>query len=347
VTNAKVLSDNYPPIVIDGTRFHYGREPNHGRYLVEHETDATNSKSFNRRADLMAFLVCLPASVDSRLAADTKRLRAVAEAKIATGTAQAFNTDLDGRAGPHAPQRLHSDSARMTEKLPEALKPSLAEAECIGSVSDRRLLVRVFARKGSDGFHYFAEPRKLAGTTYGGAKPVGHFAEANFSRLKELFDDAKRLIDDHRQSQRLQSGQRENQGPGFIERVVTDIKSKLPSGDPPFLDISDIARPIGGLGLPVKASRELYQDLARNKLAGFKEVFDAVHAQIKARGGLEKIVGESILLRPEVRMRIDRTGQNSLELKLMKPFEGQREELRQERADNQGKNQTREPKLTR
>lgn len=122
----KSLSDDYPSVIIGGTRYHYGRDPAHGYYLVENAAVAKDYWWFTEKEDLVAFLVNLPETADRgrirRLypdwrevtderriayrAEDRSRLRALAAAKIEAGTATRFDMDLDGRRGPHAPQRL-------------------------------------------------------------------------------------------------------------------------------------------------------------------------------------------------------------------------------------------------
>jgi hypothetical protein len=126
----KSLGDNHPSVIIDGTKYHYGREPVYGQYLVENANVAKDYWCFQTRKDLVAFLVNLPKSADpsfhvtlhpdwqevtheQRLvyfAEDLARLRVLAAAKLADGTARTFNMDLEGREGPHAPQRLEGAS---------------------------------------------------------------------------------------------------------------------------------------------------------------------------------------------------------------------------------------------
>src|SRR5262249_40444961 len=84
---------------------------------------------FDEKEDLQAFLINLPDSADNkgRIRAaypdwheatpeqrnayrkeDRAKQRAIAEEKIRAGTAQAFNMDLEGRHGPHAPQQIET-----------------------------------------------------------------------------------------------------------------------------------------------------------------------------------------------------------------------------------------------
>jgi hypothetical protein len=124
----KSLSDDYPSIIIFGTKYHYGRQPGYGEYLVENADPgcAKDYWCFKREDDLIAFLVNLPeTAVQERLMTlypdwkevtheqrviymeeDRARLRALAAAKMKAGTAQKFNMDLEGRHGPHTPQQL-------------------------------------------------------------------------------------------------------------------------------------------------------------------------------------------------------------------------------------------------
>jgi hypothetical protein len=58
------LTDEFPSVVINGTKYHYGREPDFGRYLVENAEYAKDYWSFSRKEDLLAFLINLPESAD-------------------------------------------------------------------------------------------------------------------------------------------------------------------------------------------------------------------------------------------------------------------------------------------
>ena len=63
----KSLSDAYPSVIINGSRYHYGREKTDGEYLVEHESIAKDYWDFKEKEDLQAFLINLPESADRNL----------------------------------------------------------------------------------------------------------------------------------------------------------------------------------------------------------------------------------------------------------------------------------------
>jgi hypothetical protein len=124
----KSLSDAYPSVIINGSKYHYGKSPESGEYLVEHESCPLDSLSYRERQDLEAFLVNLPESLDGNLRLrlhpdwravspeqreayaeqDKLLFRAWAAEKVRNGTAQAFNMDLEGEHGPHEPQRIEA-----------------------------------------------------------------------------------------------------------------------------------------------------------------------------------------------------------------------------------------------
>src|ERR1700684_3905021 len=113
----KSLSDRYPSVNINGSRYHYGREENYGEYLVEHENIAKDYWAFKEKEDLQAFLINLPESADRNLrlklhpnwrevtpeqrdayfAQDKQLFRSMAAEKLRNGTAQSFNMDLEGQ----------------------------------------------------------------------------------------------------------------------------------------------------------------------------------------------------------------------------------------------------------
>ena len=86
--------------------------------------------AFNEKEDLQAFLINLPESADRNrrlklhpdwhdvtpeqrtayFAQDDVLFRAMAAEKVRNGTAQSFNMDLQGKHGPHEPQRIESRS---------------------------------------------------------------------------------------------------------------------------------------------------------------------------------------------------------------------------------------------
>jgi hypothetical protein len=122
----KSLWDNFPSIIINNTKYHYGREPNYGQYLVENAQIAKDYWVFDEQQDLEAFLINLPESADRNLRLklhpdwrevtpeqreaymeeDKLMFRAMAREKIASGTAHSFIMDMDGEHGPYAPQQI-------------------------------------------------------------------------------------------------------------------------------------------------------------------------------------------------------------------------------------------------
>jgi hypothetical protein len=127
----KSLSDSYPSVIINGQKYHYGREPQYGQYLVENAHYAKDYWCFDEKEDLQAFLINLPESANNRgritaaypdwlevtpeqrsayLKADRAEQRVLADAKLKSGTAPSFNMDLEGERGPHEPQRIESRS---------------------------------------------------------------------------------------------------------------------------------------------------------------------------------------------------------------------------------------------
>jgi hypothetical protein len=124
----KSLDDRYPSVIIDRSRYHYGRDPKSGEYLVEHERIALDCREFKEKEDLQAFLINLPESADPHLRLklhpdwrnvspqqryayieeDKLLFRAAAAEKITTGTARSFNMDLEGKHGPHEPPPIES-----------------------------------------------------------------------------------------------------------------------------------------------------------------------------------------------------------------------------------------------
>ena len=124
----KSLDDRYPSVIINGSRYHYGREGTYGQYLVEHESYAKDCWAFKEKEDLQAFLINLPKSADRNLRlklhpdwreCDARAARRVfqqdrllfrdwAAESVRNGTAKYFNMDLEGEHGPHEPQRIES-----------------------------------------------------------------------------------------------------------------------------------------------------------------------------------------------------------------------------------------------
>jgi hypothetical protein len=126
----KSLSDAYPSVIINGSKYHYGRTPDYNEYLVENAHIAKDYWCFKEKEDLEAFLVNLPESADRYLRLklhpdwsdvtpeqrdayfeqDKLLFRAMAAEKVKNGTAQSFNMDLEGQNGPHEPQRIENQS---------------------------------------------------------------------------------------------------------------------------------------------------------------------------------------------------------------------------------------------
>ncbi|MFO0888299.1 MAG: hypothetical protein U0790_04030 [Isosphaeraceae bacterium] len=122
----KSLSDDWPSVIINNVRYHYGREREYGQHLVENAFVARDYWCFHEEVDLRAFLTNLPESADRGLRLrlhpdwgdvtperrdayferDKLLFRAWAEKKFEDGSAQQFDMDLEGRRGPHIPQRI-------------------------------------------------------------------------------------------------------------------------------------------------------------------------------------------------------------------------------------------------
>ena len=126
----KSLDDRWPSLIINGRKYHYGREPKYGQYLVENAAYAKDYWAFDEKKDLEAFLINLPESADNRgriraaypdwhdvtpqkrdtyLAEDRASQRALAESKLLNRTAPSYNMDLDGKHGPYKPQQVRND----------------------------------------------------------------------------------------------------------------------------------------------------------------------------------------------------------------------------------------------
>jgi hypothetical protein len=115
----KSLTDDFPSVLINGVRYHYGRELTYGQYLVENAEYAKDYWCFAAKEDLLAFLVNLPESADreaflasrpdwhevsheQRLAYMAERdakLRTLMEEKQQAGTAAYFNVLCLDQAG--------------------------------------------------------------------------------------------------------------------------------------------------------------------------------------------------------------------------------------------------------
>lgn len=154
----KSLSDQYPSVIINGRKYHYGREPEHGQYLVENASYAKDYWCFDEKQDLRAFLTNLPESADRGLRRrlhpdwgdvtpeqrnayfdqDKLLFRAWADEKVKNGTAQSFIMDLEGEHGPyHEPQRIEPRSAappldRLERQLADYKAAEAARARSAG-----------------------------------------------------------------------------------------------------------------------------------------------------------------------------------------------------------------------
>jgi hypothetical protein len=243
----KSLSDNFPSVIIGGTRYHYGRRPGSGEYLVENADYAKDYWCFKSEDDLVAFLVNLPESADrgrrlslhpdwhevtaaqrrAYIEEDDARLRAQAAAKREAGTAPTFNMDLDGRAGPHAPQRPDgaSTAAGRARDIADAYWAERVE------LRDHPASVRV------GGVQYFALPED--GTSpfrgHGGAEFLIKFGDGRLVRSTNVWqsgevpkacrgqlpdnaefvsrDEFRRLIAEKAALERTAGGRREGRGP--------------------------------------------------------------------------------------------------------------------------------------
>jgi hypothetical protein len=122
----KTLSDAYPSIIINGRKYHYGKDEVYGEFLVEHASYAKDYWSFNEEVDLRAFLTNLPESADRNLRRrlhpdwlevtpeqrdayfeqDKLLFRAWAEEKVRNGMAHSYDMDLEGKNGPHEAQNI-------------------------------------------------------------------------------------------------------------------------------------------------------------------------------------------------------------------------------------------------
>ena len=60
------LSDIFPSVIIGGEKYYYGKETIYGEYLVEHHEDGKQYWAFDTREDLVAFLIMLPNSANSK-----------------------------------------------------------------------------------------------------------------------------------------------------------------------------------------------------------------------------------------------------------------------------------------
>lgn len=64
----KSLTDDFPSVIIDGRRYHYGRDKTYGNYLVENAEIAKDYWSFDTADELHDFLTMLPESADQEWA---------------------------------------------------------------------------------------------------------------------------------------------------------------------------------------------------------------------------------------------------------------------------------------
>ncbi len=119
----KSLNDNYPSVIINGTRYHFGRHPgpDDAYFLVENASYAKDYWWFEHEDDFLAFLVNLPQSADRQrhlklhpdwhdvtheqrdayIEGDRARLREMMAAKRRAGVARAFPVYPDDGSGPY------------------------------------------------------------------------------------------------------------------------------------------------------------------------------------------------------------------------------------------------------
>jgi len=152
----KSLSDRYPSVIINGQKYHYGREPKHGQYLVENASYAKDNWCFDEKEDLQAFLINLPDSANHRariaaaypdwhevtheqrgayLEEDRANQRLLAEGTVKSGTAPSFDMDLEGEHGPHEPQRIES---RSKEPPIDRVERQIAAYQAVEAVNAKR-----------------------------------------------------------------------------------------------------------------------------------------------------------------------------------------------------------------
>jgi hypothetical protein len=129
----KSLDDEYPSVLINGSRYHFGRHPGpeYDYFLVENAHIAKDYWWFEKKEDFVAFLVNLPESADRNrlkklypdwsdvtheqrgayIEEDRAQLRNLMHEKQAAGTAQHFPVYPDDGSGPyrgHKPFRIEN-----------------------------------------------------------------------------------------------------------------------------------------------------------------------------------------------------------------------------------------------
>jgi hypothetical protein len=176
----KSLCDRYPSIIINGSRYHYGREEKYGEYLVEHESIAKDYWVFKEKEDLQAFLVNLPESADRNLRRklhpdwqdvtpeqrdayfeqDKLLFRSMAAERVRNGTAQSFDLDLEGEHGPHEPQRIES---RSKEPPIERVERQIADYKAAETVNAERAGYPIEAGEWPRGYSETLKLRVLEG----------------------------------------------------------------------------------------------------------------------------------------------------------------------------------------
>lgn len=117
----KSLQEAYPSIIINGSRYQFGRELTYNQYLVENTHIAKDYWVFKTAEDMQAFLINLPESGDRQrmrklypdwsevtpeqrdgyMEDSRAKLRAAMEEKIATGSAQLYPVYPDDGSGPY------------------------------------------------------------------------------------------------------------------------------------------------------------------------------------------------------------------------------------------------------
>jgi hypothetical protein len=150
----KSLSDRYPSIIINGSKYHYGKTSEYGSYLVENASIAKDYWYFKEEVDLRAFLTNLPESADRNLRRrlhpdwtevtheqrdvyfeqDKLLFRAWAEEKVRNGTAHFYDMDLEGKNGPHEPQQIAKPGSQ--ENPVERVERNLREGGVAGGLSE-------------------------------------------------------------------------------------------------------------------------------------------------------------------------------------------------------------------
>lgn len=126
----KSLTDDFPSVDINGVKYHYGRDTMYGQYLVENAEYAKDYWCFDKREDLVAFLVNLPESADR---------------------------DLFRKKYPHWQNVTHEERMAMMEEHRADLRKLMEEKQKDGSADYFNVLQ--FDEEGSGYYTAFASPR--------------------------------------------------------------------------------------------------------------------------------------------------------------------------------------------